>query len=487
VSATNIDPTQQEGNPEQEAAFSTLPVLREERIWGFGDFTWVNIGLAIATWAFLIGGSTALFVGAKAGIAAILIGNVIAVPLMALATCVPSGKYGLEQYTALRSVFGKNGTRLIVFGFVALIEMGWAAVLAIMFGRATTNVANEAFGMNASPNGAFVIAMALVAIAVSWFVLVKGPVSIKWFNRIVAPGLTVVTLMMLVLIFFQASWGELLAAEPIEPFGDPALDFMIAVEFNLAAGFSWWPVMGSLARLTRTQRAAFWPNMLGLYAAAAVASIVGLLAALALGDSDPTVWMVPLGGAALGILALVFVAFANVTSIVSIIYSTCLAIRLAGGKLLEPVSWAVLTGAFFLIPAIAVFFPSSIYDNFFRFLVYTSLGFAPLSGVYLADFFFLRRGRLRVRDLYEPSSRSRYAFWGEFNPAAIAAVIVGAIVYYVLLNPLSLEGLGVFRFVSASIPSFLAGGLAHYVLTRLIVQRLGKGGYEETGKTGARP
>jgi nucleobase:cation symporter-1, NCS1 family len=487
VSATNIDPTQQEGNPEQEAAFSTLPVLREERIWGFGDFTWVNIGLAIATWAFLIGGSTALFVGAKAGIAAILIGNVIAVPLMALATCVPSGKYGLEQYTALRSVFGKNGTRLIVFGFVALIEMGWAAVLAIMFGRATTNVANEAFGMNASPNGAFVIAMALVAIAVSWFVLVKGPVSIKWFNRIVAPGLTVVTLMMLVLIFFEASWGELLAAEPIEPFGDPALDFMIAVEFNLAAGFSWWPVMGSLARLTRTQRAAFWPNMIGLYAAAVVASIVGLLAALALGDSDPTVWMVPLGGVVLGILALVFVAFANVTSIVSIIYSTCLAIRLAGGRLLEPVSWAVLTGAFFLIPAVAVFFPSAIYDNFFKFLVYTSLGFAPLSGVYLVDYFFVRRRRLHVRDLYEPSSRSRYAFWGEFNPAAIVAVIVGAVVYYVLLNPLSLEGLGVFRFVSASIPSFLSAGVVHYALTRLFVQRLGKGGYEEAEKTGARP
>jgi NCS1 family nucleobase:cation symporter-1 len=479
VSATNTDPTQQQGNPEQEAAFSTLPVLREERVWGFGDFTWVNIGLAIATWAFLIGGSTALFVGAKAGIAAIIIGNVIAVPLMALATCVPSAKYGLEQYTSLRSVFGKNGTRLIVFGFVALIEMGWAAVLAIMFGRATTNVANEAFGMRASPNGAFVIAMALVAIAVSWFVLVKGPVSIKWFNRIVAPGLAVVTAVMLVLIFFETSWGELLAAKPIEPFGDRLLDYMIAIEFNLAAGFSWWPVMGSLARLTTTQRASLWPNMIGLYAAAVIASIVGLLAALALGDSDPTVWMIPLGGTALGILALVFVAFANVTSIVSIIYSTCLAIRLAGGKLLERVHWAVLTGVFFIVPAIAVFFPSAIYDNFFKFLVYTSLGFAPLSGIYLVDFFFLRRTRLRLRDLYEPGSRSRYAFWGEFNPAAIVALLAGAVVYYLLLNPVSLEGLDAFRYVSASIPSFLVGGLVHYLLTRLLVQPAGKGGYDE--------
>lgn len=486
MAETSARPAQQEGAPEQEAAFSTLPVLRGERIWGFGDFTWVNVGLAIATWAFLIGGSTALFVGAKAGIAAIIIGNVISVPLMALATCVPSAKYGLEQYTSLRSVFGKNGTRLIVFGFVALIEMGWAAVLAIMFGRATSNVANAAFGTNAVPNGAFVVGMALLAIAISWLVLVKGPVSIKWLNRIVAPGLALVTLVMLVLIFAERSWGELVSAKPIEPFGDRTLDFMIAIEFNLAAGFSWWPVMGSLARLTTTQRSSFWPNMLGLYAAAAVASIVGLLAALALGDSDPTVWMVPLGGVGLGALALVFIAFANVTSIVSIVYSTCLAIRQAGGKALERVSWAALTGVFFLIPAVAVFFPSAIYDNFFKFLVYTSLGFAPLSGIYLVDFFLLRRRRLRLRDLYEPSSRSRYAFWGEFNPAAIVALVAGAIVYYVLLNPVTLEGLGAFEFVSASVPSFLAAGLVHYLLTKAVVQRLGKGGYGEDGRTEAR-
>ncbi len=63
-------------------------------------------------------------------------------------------------------------------------------------------------------------------------------------------------------------------------------------------------------------------------------------------------------------------------------------------------------------------------------------------------------------------------------------MVVGAVVYYVLLNPVTLEGLGVFEFLSASVPSFLAAGLVHYLLTRTLVQRLGKGGYEET--TGAK-
>jgi nucleobase:cation symporter-1, NCS1 family len=62
---------------------------------------------------------------------------------MALATCPPSGKYGLEQYTALRSVLGRHGVKVIVIVWLVAIEIGWAAVLSIMFGRASTNVINE--------------------------------------------------------------------------------------------------------------------------------------------------------------------------------------------------------------------------------------------------------------------------------------------------------------------------------------------------------
>jgi hypothetical protein len=68
-----VTPTGQHG--EQPAAvsstageFTELPVLRHERIWGFWQFTSVNVGLAIATWAFLTGGTIALFAGVKTAI-----------------------------------------------------------------------------------------------------------------------------------------------------------------------------------------------------------------------------------------------------------------------------------------------------------------------------------------------------------------------------------------------------------------------------------
>mgnify|MGYP002682680821 CR=1 FL=1 len=137
----------------------------------------------------------------KAGIAAAVIGNGISVSLMALATCPPSGKWGLEQYTALRSVLGRHGVKVVVFGWLLAIEIGWAAVLSIMFGRSTTNVINEVGRHAFGPNSIVVTLFAIVAIVIAWLVLAKGPVSIKWFNTVVAPGLFVIQLVMLVLLF----------------------------------------------------------------------------------------------------------------------------------------------------------------------------------------------------------------------------------------------------------------------------------------------
>jgi len=69
----------------------------------------------------------------------------------------------------------------------------------------------------------------------------------------------VVIVVMLGAILTEFSWSELLAAQPLAPFGDPGLDWAIAVELSLGVGFSWWTIMGNLARLT-TRRPASGPR-----------------------------------------------------------------------------------------------------------------------------------------------------------------------------------------------------------------------------------
>ena len=63
------------------------------------------------------------------------------------------------------------------------------------------------------------------------------------------------------------------------------------------------------------------------------------------------------------------------------------------------------------------------------------------------------------------------------NYAAFAAVAAGALTYSLLLNPVSYEPSAVFRYTTASLPAFVVAGLAHYVLTSVVVRRRGLGGY----------
>ncbi|MGV9595604.1 purine-cytosine permease family protein [Streptosporangium sandarakinum] len=455
----------------KEATFGSLPVLRGERVWNFTDFTWVNVGLAIATWAFLVGGSTAALVGFQKGLAAMIIGNAIGVAVMLLASVVSSQRYGVEQYTVLRSVFGFGGVALLVFTVVLFTEMGWSALLGVMFGRATTQVSNQVFGTDIGPNALPVTILALIALAIAWIVLAKGPLTMRFLNRIVSPGLALMTVGMIVLVLTKTSWNDLLAAKPLNPFPNEGLNFALAVEFNLGVGLSWWPVMGSLARLTDRPRSALWPGFIGLFGATIVAQVVGMAAALTLGDPDPTVWMVPLGGKWLGMLALLFIAFANLTSLTSIVYSTCLALRQAGGELLARFRWEWLTGGFFLLPAIISFWPNLLYDRFLVFVTWSGAFLAAICGTVIADYFVVRRQRLDLRGLYAHRAASPYHFTGGFNLSGLISTALGAAAYVVLYNPQTLDTLPAFNWLTASVPAVVVAAVAHIVLSRVLNRR----------------
>ncbi|MET4098577.1 NCS1 family nucleobase:cation symporter-1 [Agrococcus sp. UYP10] len=451
-----------------EHVFGTFPLLKKERFWSALDFTWVNTALAIATWAFLVGGSTALLVGFEAGIAAMLIGNAIGLCFMVLASVVASQRWGSEQYTLLRGAFGVVGVGIIVFTVILVTEMGWSSLLAVMAGRATSQVAATFAGTDLGQYGPVVTIGGLVAILIAWWVLSRGPVTIGRFNAIIAPGLAVVTVIMMVFLVVNTSWDALFTASPIAPFDDPTLNFMVAVEFNVGVGVSWYPVMGSLARMTRSRKAAVWPAYGGLLIATLIAQVVGMAAALTLGDSDPTVWMVPFGGAILGAAVLIFIAFANITSMSSIVYSTILAIRQSSGGLLAKVPWKVLTASFFIVPAIMTFFPQFMYEQFMIFVSVSGAFLTAICGVAVADYFVLRKQRVELRELHLGQRGTLYAFAGGINWAGLIALVAGAAFYLWLYNPITLETQAVFSVITASLPAAIVAAVVYLALSAVL-------------------
>lgn len=456
---------------------SDLPLLKKDRIWSFWDFSAANIGLAIATWAFLQGGAVAYYVGAKEAVASIVIGYGLSIVFVALAPCIPAVRYGIEQFVSLRSSFGTAGGRAVMVVLSAVLAAAWAAVLAIMCGHAFANVSNELLSTRIESDSLTVKCMGLAAVVISWLILMRGPKSIETVNKVVSPGLVVVTLIMLALIFTQVGWSQLLELPPLAADFDRHMAFMIAIELNVAGGLAWWPNVGNLARLTRSARAAYWPNMIGLFLASVIAAVVGAFSALALGSDDPTQWMIPLGGFVLGGLALAFVGFANITSIVAQGYAALVAVRGGTGNLGRRLPWPVL-GGLILIPAVVlVFFPDATYNNYGRFVSWGAIVLGPLCAIQFVDFFILRRQRLDIRAMYDNRPGSPYHYTGGFNLVALVSMVCGAVVYAVLLDPIDYIPVEAFRWLTASIPSMAVSGILYFVLTRTVSIPRGEGGF----------
>ena len=175
-------------------------------------------------------------------------------------------------------------------------------------------------------------------------------------------------------------------------------------------------------------------------------------------------------------MSLLFVGLANITAIVSIFYGMCLAMRRPADAASTRLPWGLLTGALFIPVIVISFFQVAIYDNFFKFLAWTALGFAPLSGVTAVDYLVLRRRqRIDERALYAQNAGSPYAYWHGVSPAALISVALGALTYFLLLNPQSLSSHDPFRWISASLPACAVGALSQVVLTRVFSRYGGYG------------
>lgn len=460
-----------------DATLNDLPLLPRERIWGFWQYSSVNVGLAVATWAFLQGAAVAYYVGAVEAIASVVIGYGVSVLLVSLAPCLPSAKYGVEQFIMLRSVFGTNGARVVMVAMSTVFAAAWAAVLAIMLGHGAVNLLNRTFGLSLGGDGAAVTTAALATIVLSWVILARGPVSVEHVSRVIAPALIVVLIGMSVLLFTKTSWSELTDLAPLAPEDDPHTSFMLAIELGIAGGFAWWPNLGNLARLTTSSRAAFWPNWIGVFGASVLAAIVGVFAALALQLDEPTDWMFPLGGVVLGSIALIAIGCANLTAILSQGYGSMVALRCGGGEFFRRLPWPMMGLAILGPAAVLVFFPAAVYDNYGRFLSWGAIFVAPLCAIQIVDYFVLRRARVDIRQLYLPWQTSTYGYWRGFNLVGFVSIATGAVTYALILDPIDYVPSAIFPYVTASIPSFLVGGLTYLVLTQLITKPAGKGGH----------
>ena len=455
----------------------TLPLRRQERVWGFGDFLWVQSGLAIATWSFLIGGVTANYVSFWDGLWTMLLGNCIGVIPMLFATAMPANKWGTEHYIAQRSIFGPLGV-IFTIGTISLIAVGWITILAVMLGESTAKVLSSISGAEKSMGSLVTTSVAFLAIFAGWLVVTKGNKSFGKLNRYAAPGLILLSIVLLIAIFSRNSLAQVASAKPLSRHPERASNIMLAVELNIAAGMSWWSLAANVSRSAKTQRIALWASFLGYVPIAVLAQAVGLTAALVMSSSDPTDWIVPIVGRVVGIILLVLIGFANLTSLAGVAYASVQTIVQHLGPRVQKFGWGPTTGVLCLLCAASVFLTgTTLYEKFFVFAAWSQAVLSPAIGVTLADYYVLRHKQLSLVDLYDVEATSRYFFWNRMNYAALGSLAVGAVVYVLSINPATLVTAGIFNYTTASVPALAAAFISHVAVSKIVVIPAGKGGY----------
>lgn len=462
----------------ETALAETLPLLPEERRWSFRDMLAVKSGLAIATWAFLFGGTTGQLVGFVDGLIAIVCGTVIGTGVLFFALLLPAYKWGTESFVFMRSAFGPLGTSVLAFLFLVGSVPISTAILASMAGASARELL-DGLGLHAKTGGWPVAGMVTFAVLMlSGLFAALGSNSLRLLNLALVPLLVLLCVSLLVALLVQPGWTAILAAQPAAPPHDRATNLMLAVELNVVGGFSWFGLVANIARFGTSARSAVWGSWVGLVPVYTLPVCVGLASSLALGSEDPVRWMTPLLGPGLGLLMLVVLILANLSSVVGMLQGNMPSVIQNLGRPVQLLGFARTVVLFVVVAALIVLLATdALYTRFYSVVAFFGAIYAGCVGVLLADRLVLRRNRLSIRGLHDLGASGPYHFWRGINPAAVAAVAAAFGAYRVLLEPIEqVPGPG-FWVLGASLPAVAVAFVVHIGLSRVFVIRAGPGDY----------
>lgn len=459
-----------------------LPILGKERLYGaYAPFMWTCAAFSAATWGFLIGGYIPYTGDTTAGLIGYAAGNIIGILLVTLSAGIPSFRYGVEIMDVAKSAFGRRG---IVFPLIALLAtlIGWTYVLVAMTSRGAGNVVQTARGSDAPPSEVFVVLIGLLILGVVWAITSKGPWLFERINNYIAPTHIVLTLVMLGYLMWKFGGFDLFSLSvPAEYMfaTDAKTGVAYSVEFGVANGLTFWPIIGGLTRLVKKRDNIVGPTMWGsaMIGSALIASAAAFAGA-AYSTADPTIWMVQIGGPVVGSLVMAVVLIANIAAMVVMMYLA--GVSLQHITFFARMRWEWIIGLL-LIPGIVITFRTEwLLAEAINWLTYNGMMFAGVSGIFLVDYFFLRQQRLQVKALFARNAGSPYWFWGGFNWVALAVAAASIWFYLWIYNPITLEVKSLFSYFGAGLPTMVIAGLVYGVIMKLFVVRSGIGAYPDS-------
>lgn len=315
---SNNEQNSQIDNIENETYYGIVPLDRKSKIYGFWDVFLVTGAWAIATWAYVHGGQIAAVLGLKQALSSTFFGIALASVILSLCVVITT-RYGIDIWVYQKAVLGYLG--LIVFAIIMLAtQLGYDVINTEVFASSIIKVMG-ASGIELSSSWTPWIAT-LCALLGAW-IAIRGPIAVRNATRIMVPMLILIGIIILTTVFTKFSFADLLKVTPLyaNEYGGSRENYMVVTEWNIAFIFGWFASIGVVSRLTKTERKSFWGHFGGFgftlasFVAIGVLTSLAMLAATGVESEDPTDWLLELGGPFLGILSLIFISVANITTV----------------------------------------------------------------------------------------------------------------------------------------------------------------------------
>ena len=357
----------------------------------------IKIGVVIALPAFISGAEIGSSMGLWRGMLAISIGAMV-LAILACFTGAIAARSHLSTALIARQAFGDKGARVIGMVLAATL-LCWFGVTAELFGQSLRRISDDFFSLDVSA--------APYIIAGGGLMVMTTIYGFKALQRLADWAVPVLFIGLIGMAYYgvrQAAPGVLDAT----PADGPSLGYGIsAVIGSLAAGITIFPDVARFARSPNHARgAAVVTYAFSLPAVLLLAAIPSV----ATGERDLIAIMTGLG---LGIPAFLFLLLTAWTTNSGNLYSSTLGISTSLPRL--PFKALAL-----ILGAIGIAFSlSGVSASLIPLFVLISATIPPIAGIYIADFFVIRRGRYEGGEAATPTAYSLPAFIAWVAAAAV--------------------------------------------------------------------
>jgi cytosine permease len=391
-----------------------LKVREDETVSGW-SVGLVIFGICLTLPSLYTGAAAAHNLGVIGTVQAIGIASLV-LASMSIPAAIVGAKTRLSSYLIIEFVFGRRGADF-VNALLALTLIGWFAVTAGFFGQTLEIAFSEILGYSPS-----VWLLTLVSSALILMTTLFGFKAIDRLSLFAVPLLILFLIYVANLSLASVSFSDLLDI----PGNDPDY-FSTAVSTIIGSLIVGVVLMPDLSRYARNTKDCITASILGNGLGNSFSMLIAVFPALATGLLDPMAYMIMLG---VVFSAFIILVFATWTTNSVNLYSTTLAVAVILPKLSE---WKLMIFCGIFGTAMAV---AGLADYFITFLEWLGVIVPPIAGVYLTDYFLLKRTAFdldmleKVED-YDKAALvawvtatfvSVLAFWFEVSMTGIASL-----------------------------------------------------------------